>query len=104
MKNSEIKTSIRNFGFVFIGIGILGLYSFYLQYSTNVHPEAISYIVIFVFLLKLVIGILIVFPTKLGLYYFLFALNIIYLGYSIGTQISNKYSKYVRQYLQERKS
>ena len=48
-------------------------------------------------------GILIILHKKLGLYYLFFALKIMYLGYPIGTQFSNKYSKYVKQYLQEKR-
>lgn len=103
MTTIQIKRSIRNFGIVFALIGIMGLYSILLQYNSSNHPLFIKYFVIIVFSFKLLMGILIIIRNKIGLYYLLFALNIIYLGYPIGTQISKKYSKYVKQYLQEEK-
>ena len=103
MKRNKMAKSIRNFGVVFIGIGIFGLYSIYLQYNSDSIPHFFKIIVIGVFSLNLLMGILIILHKKWGLYYLLLALKVMYFGYPIGTQVSKKYSKYVKQLLQEQK-
>ena len=104
MSDSEIAKSIRNIGFVYAGIGILGLYSIFLQYGSDSIPHIFKHIVILVFALKLLMGVLIILHIKLGLYYLLLSLKIVYLGFPIGTQISVKYSKYVKHYLKTKEA